>query len=188
MSDDLVKLREALETVRKCFDDGVDDWQYRALTTFRHYLSAIGMERRLIDPIEAMALQSADAVLLARKRSEGATGTPKASGEKLALAYAAAAVTTLKDKHRMKLPDALEAVSKASGIDKSTIKNLRDNLSRDAGNKRPSRRRPNAKPPKQRVPTGMQESVDAVMAELRGLNYSKDEILSAVSGIGKFVG
>ncbi|TIS01890.1 MAG: hypothetical protein E5X13_12550 [Mesorhizobium sp.] len=86
----------------------------------------------------------------------------------------------------MKLPEALDAVSKSSGIGKNTIINLRNNLSRDAGNNRPSRRRA-SKPPKQRVPAGMQEDVDAIMAELRILD-SKAQILTAVAGIGKFVG
>jgi hypothetical protein len=170
--DPLVKLRQALETVRKCFDDGADDWQYRALTTYRHYLQARGFERRLIDPIEAMVLANGDATLLARRRAEGVIGTPKPSGEKLALAYAAAAVTTLRLKHGMKLPEALTAVAKSSGLDKGTIRNFRNNLSR-GGN---------------RVPAGAKENFDRAMSELRDLEYSAVEILTSVAGLGKFVG
>ncbi|MBY5483257.1 MULTISPECIES: hypothetical protein [Rhizobium] len=167
-NDPLLKLREALETIRKRFDAGADDWQYGVLSTFRHYLQARGFERRLIDPIEAMVLANADATLLARRRADGVTGTPKPSGAKFALAYAAAAVTTLKNRHGKNLPDALTAVAKASGFDKGAIRKFRDNLSR-GGN---------------RVPAGSKENFDTVMSEMRDLEYSADEILAAVTGIG----
>ncbi|TLX14454.1 hypothetical protein [Rhizobium sp. MHM7A] len=171
-NDPVVKLREALETIRKRFDSGADDWQYGALIAFRHYLQATGFERRLIDPIEAMVLANVDATLLARRRADGVTGTPKGSGEKFALAYAAAAVTTLKIKHGMNLPEALAAVAKVSGIDNGTIRKFRDNLSRGG----------------KRIPGGSKENFEAVMSEMRDLEYSADEILTAVAAIGKFVG
>ncbi|RUX24204.1 hypothetical protein EOA13_31420 [Mesorhizobium sp. M7A.F.Ca.US.011.01.1.1] len=173
MTDDpLVKLHEALETVRKCFDEGTDDWQYRAINTFRHYLQAIGFERRLIDPIEALKLSTGDAVLLARRRTDEKKGTPKPTAERVVIAYAAAAVTTLKIRHGMKLPQALEAVAKRSGLDKGTVGRFRDNLSRGGD----------------RVPSGAKEIYDTVMAEMRDLEYSAQEILTAVSGFSKFVG
>ena len=171
-NDDVQRtLIQSLERVRKRFDAGADDWQFSLLRTFREYLNAIGVERRLADPVQAFLLQRTNEIMLERRRAAGRKGTPTPFGTTAALAYTAAAVTTLRIRHGRGLPDALTAVAKASGIERATIKEFRDNLSRGG----------------KRVPAAAREAHDIFMAEMRDHQYSADQIIEAVTGIGKFV-
>jgi len=163
------RLQEALEDVRRRFDERTDDWEYGVLLAFRQHLRAVGIERRLIDPVQAMMMARHDAVVLARRRAEGKTGTPKPSLSVAAMAYAAAAVTTLRVRHKMKLGEALAEVSRASGIRERDIREFRDNLSR------------------RRVPKASTAAHDAAMKEMRDREYTADDILAAVAGLRRFV-
>jgi hypothetical protein len=166
----LVKLRAALERVRRRFDDGADDWQYGALRTVREYLKAIGFERRLIEPIQKMIFESADATYMKRRRAKGKMGTPKPSGSTSARVAAAAAVTVLKTQHNIGLTDALAKVSMASGFGRKEIGDFRDNLSRGG----------------KRVPSGAQEAYDAAIKGLT--NLSPADVLERCSSLSKYVG
>jgi hypothetical protein len=160
----------SLQEVRRRFDDKADDWDYSLLRTFREYLSAIGVERRLIDPVQALLLSRADEIMNERRRNAGEIGTPRPSGHTLAMAYAAAAVTTLRNRHSVKLTEAVSRVAAAAGLAREDISRFRDNVSRG------------------RAPRDAKPAHDAALAEMREKAYSVDEILTAVRGIGKFVG
>ncbi|TBB88095.1 hypothetical protein [Rhizobium ruizarguesonis] len=161
------QLIASLEVVRKAFDAKADDWQFSLLRTLREYLRAIGVERRLIDPVQAFLLQQTDDISLERRRAAGRTGTPVPIGASGAMAYAAAAVTSLKVRHGIRLPIALASVTKAAGMDKKALKDFRENISR------------------KRVAAGALTAHDIAMTEMQ--EYSADDILTAVTGIGKFV-
>lgn len=161
------KLIASLEMVRDAFDAKADDWEYSLLRTFREYLRATGVERRLIDPVQASLLKRTDEIFLERRRTAGKNGTPDPIGASGAMAYAVAAVTSLKLRHGVRLADALASVSKAAGMDKKALKDFRENLSR------------------KRVAAGALTTHDIAMAEMR--EFSAEAILAAVKGIGKFV-
>ena len=167
-----VLLLAALETVRKSFDDDADDWRYSLLRTFREYLRSRGFERRLIDPVEKLLLETGDAITLQRRRARGEKGTTRPIGSTYALACAAAAVTTLKLRHGWTLSGAIDRVSKASGIEARTLKAFRNSLSRGH----------------RHVPVGAIEAHEAALAEMRDRDYSSDQIAEAVTGLGAYLG
>jgi hypothetical protein len=171
MTEEEARLFLALEAVRARFDVNADDWRYSLLRTFREYLRAIGVERRLIDPVEVMVLETGDRIKLERRRAQGQAGTPAPSGRVFALAYAAAAVTALRAE-QVRAREALKLVSGASRIDDKELKRFRDNLSR-GGN---------------RAPAAARSVYDAALAEMRERRYGAADILTAVSGTRKFVG
>ena len=161
-------LIHSLETVRKQLEDGADDWRYSLLTVFREYLRALGVERRLIDPVEKFRLETGDRIRHARGGQEEA---PRNTSPGIAMAYAAAAVTALRQWHDWKLPDAIASVARTSGIDKGDLKNFRDNLSRGA----------------RHGPAGAHEAYDKVLDDMRDRQYSPDMILGAVAGLGVYL-
>lgn len=165
-------LLAALEEVRRRFEAGSDDWQYGLLRTFREYLREIGVDRRLIDPVQVMLMQNADATLLQRSRDEGQIGKKKPSKDVLPLAYAAAAVSILKDRHDFSLSEALAAVARASGFQKTKIRTFRDNISRGGD----------------RIPKDAPGAYRAAYNEMRDGSYQRDDVLAAVSRLAKFVG
>ncbi|OWJ74619.1 hypothetical protein CDV49_19075 [Haematobacter genomosp. 1] len=132
----------------------------------------MGVDRSLIDPLQIMLMDNADTTFLKRKRAQGRIGTTKPSRKVYPLAYAAAAVSILKDKHGEDLQDALAEVARASGISKSQLKTFRDNLSRGGD----------------RIPKAAAGMYRSVYDEMRDLTYQPSEILIAVKGIGRFVG
>lgn len=121
----------ALREVRKAFDDGADDWQYRLLRTFREYIRAIDVEAHLLDPLERMLLENTEATFKARRQAAGKTGTPMPINRKVALSTAAAAVTVLKERGECgSVSDAEKLVARWSGISAREIKTFRDHLNR----------------------------------------------------------
>ena len=78
-----------------------------------------------------MLVETADELLLQRRKDLGRTGRPP-NNRSLTLTAAAAAVTVLRSRRDdyPKVGDAEAAVAKASGIQRKAIKNFRDNISR----------------------------------------------------------
>lgn len=161
-------LIRSLEKLRKQFDEGTDDWRYVLLKVFREYLRALGVERRLVDPLEKMLLEAGDAVM----RTRGEKGVARQTSSAVAMAYAAAAVTALKLLHDVSVPAALSSVSKLSGIDKRKLQKFRDSLSRGP----------------RHWPAGAHETYEAALAEMRDRAYSPDDILEAATGLGAYLG
>jgi hypothetical protein len=125
------KLIEALTEARKRYDAGADDWRHSLLQTFREYSQAIGVERRLLDPLQKMLFEVDDEIYKARRRNEGKTGTIMPVGRGLPLAIAAACVTVLKERRaHASVAEAEKFVAHITGIERKTIKGFRDNLNR----------------------------------------------------------
>jgi hypothetical protein len=127
------KLVAALTEVRKQWEAGADDWQFRLLRTFREYALAIGIERRLVDPIEKMRIDVADAVFKARRRQKGKAGTPMPSGKALAHSSAAAVATVLKERGFCDtIEQAVGVAADGAKLKRKEVKTFRDNLNRYA--------------------------------------------------------
>jgi hypothetical protein len=111
------KLIASLDEVRKRREAGADDWRYSLLRTFRQYCVAIGIERALIDPVQAMLLEIAETVVSGRRRP-GPGAPPLPLNEAACLTMAAASVTVLKERGDFdSISAAVQAASKASGLD-----------------------------------------------------------------------
>jgi hypothetical protein len=126
------KLIDELAEVRRRFDAADDDWQYSLLMVLRQYCRVIGIERKLIDPLERMRLDVGDAILRKRRRDEGKGNARRMPAPKsAALEVSAACVTVLKERgDYSNVDDAVTFVARATGIQRETIKGFRDNLSR----------------------------------------------------------
>jgi hypothetical protein len=125
------KLIEQLGIVLEQFDKGDDDWQPSLLHTFFKYSEAIGVERKLLVPILKMYIDGREQVLKARRREDGVSSKFVPHNRALALTAAAACVTVLKNRGDMaSIGKAIEAVSKASGLEQKEIKKFRDGLHR----------------------------------------------------------
>jgi hypothetical protein len=126
------KLIDELKKVRGRFDAADDDWQHSLLMVFREYCRMIGIERKLIDPLERMRLDVGDAILRKRRRDEGKGNARRMPAHKSApLEVSAACVTVLKERGDYpNVDDAVRFVARATGIQRETIKGFRDNLSR----------------------------------------------------------
>ena len=171
-NDPAVILISSLEALRQQFEKETDDWEYSALTIILKYLDAIGVERRLRDPFQDMWARKIDEIKLARRRADEMRGTPKPVGAVAALAFSAAAVTSLKIRHGVTVSEALTSVAASAGINRLELKQFRENLSRGGD----------------RVPGEAPAAHDFAMSEFRGSDYGKDEILMFVRNIGKFGG
>lgn len=156
------KLRHSLAEVGRKRKAKDDDWRYSLLRTLREYCKAIGIERPLIDPLQVMVFEVADQIFHER----GEKGSTKPSGHTSSLAYATAAVESLKHHHRYRASDAIVTVAKASGFDKKTLSEFRNQLSRS------------------RAPKNAPSAYDAAFADMRG--WPPEAILDAVTGIGAF--
>jgi hypothetical protein len=123
------KLVDSLKEVRNRWDAGADDWQHSLLSTFCEYSLAIGIDPRLLHPLERMRLEVDQGILTARRRQDGKSGTPLPASRAISLLVAAAAVTVLKERGSS-ISEAERAVARATGIERKDIKSFRDNLAR----------------------------------------------------------
>jgi hypothetical protein len=124
------KLIASLDEVRKRREAGADDWRYSLLRTFRQYCVAIGIERALIDPVQAMLLEIAETVVSGRRRP-GPGAPPLPLNEAACLTMAAASVTVLKERGDFdSISAAVQAASKASGLDAKRLNTFRNEISR----------------------------------------------------------
>jgi hypothetical protein len=127
------KLIASLIEVRTRWDAGADDWQHSLLLTFREYALAIGLEKELLHPIQKMLNDTDTEILKARRRKDGKAGTPMPAGKAMALSFAAAVVTTLKERGVYdSIGEAVRIVARRTGVAQKDIKNFRDNLNRHA--------------------------------------------------------
>ena len=122
-------LLASLIKVRRRMDDDADDWRYSLLDVFKKYCLAIGIGRPFIDPIIKMFFEAHKETTRSRRRAEGKAGTPMPEGRRAALILAAGAVTVLNER-QVKVPDAVKAVARATGIDCKKIETFRDELHR----------------------------------------------------------
>ena len=131
MDDPHAKLVQALTVVRKRFDEDADDWQHSLLRTYREYSLAIGIDRRLLHPLQKLLFEVDNLILNERRRKSGKQGTPMPRDKASALTFAAAAVTLMKKRGDYATVEQAErAVAHAAGIERKTIKTFRDNLNR----------------------------------------------------------
>ena len=128
--DTQLKLIAALTEVRNRLDAGEDSWRFSLLRTFREYARAIGVERRLLDPIQKMMNETAEEIEQKRRTEQGKKGRPSLN-RAMPMTVVAAAVTILKQRgDYASIGEAEAAVARASGIDRTEIKHFRDNVSR----------------------------------------------------------
>jgi hypothetical protein len=167
--DPHIKLVDALLEVRRKLDAGDDDWTFALLTTFREFCRALGFEPYLTDPILKMMMETQNEVLRSRRNNLGLKGRPP-DNRSLTLTIAAAAVSVLSDSRRvdhLKVVAAVDAVARASGLEKNEIKHFRNNISR--GKVAPD------------VPPIYRELLQKFKT------WPKDDIVMAVNGLGILV-
>lgn len=121
------QLIDALQAISDRFHKGADDWERSLLPAFREYCRAIDIEPGLLLPLEKVISDTAD-----RTRRAGHGRPPMLVSKASALAYAAAAVTSLhrRNKQRLSIPKAAEIIATLSGIDCETLMKFRDEISR----------------------------------------------------------
>jgi hypothetical protein len=161
------KLTQELSKVREKFDAGADDWRHALLLVYVKYCRAVGIDRRLIEPILKMMLETDDAILRARRRDKGDTKKSMPLDYASALTLTAAAVTFMKERGST-VPEAERAVASASGIDRKVIKGFRDNLNRG------------------KAPRVATQSYEAALAAMSGL-ADADMLKERLKGLSRFV-
>jgi hypothetical protein len=122
------KLIEALEVVSERFHGGSDEWQAALLRAFRQYCMEIEINNGLLLPLEKLRLDTVDTIL--RTREPAAAGQPKKRlAEALALTFASAAVTVLKERgHFSSITEAERGVAVATEIDRKKIRSFRNSI------------------------------------------------------------
>jgi hypothetical protein len=126
LEDAAARLRLELQTVRRRFDEGADDWQFSLLRTIREYFRVIEIGPELLMPLESFLLEIGDESL--RRREPPAPGQPrKPLGEALALTIAAAAVTVMKSRGST-VAEAERAVARVSGIPARKLRSFRNSI------------------------------------------------------------
>jgi hypothetical protein len=160
------RLVDSLIEVRKRCDAGADDWQYSLLTTFRKYAQAVGIDPKLLHPLELMRLEVADAIRNTRRRKEGKTGTPMPAPRAISLSVAAAAVTVLKERGSG-VSEAERTVARATGIEQKAITTFRDTLNRGI------------------FAADVKQGYEAHLAEVRG--WRTADLLKQIDGLDRFV-
>jgi hypothetical protein len=154
----------SLDFVRGLYDGGDDRWRRVLVGVFRNYLLAIGVDRKLVLPVQALHLELWHEIDTKPRGEKSAAQTGP-------LAAAAAAVSFLKTKHGVKLQDALDRVAKASGLDRGDIEEQRNRISR-GGNQ---------------VAKGAKEVHDRADAIFRRDNFSPDDVLLYVTDLVAFL-
>jgi hypothetical protein len=125
------QLIASLVEVGKQHAAGADGWQHSLLRTFREYSLAIGIDRKLLNPLQRMLFEVGNEILKARRRKDGKPGTLMPAGRSITLAVAAAAVTTLRERGDCSsIPEAERIVANATGIERKAVKGFRDTLNR----------------------------------------------------------
>lgn len=170
MTDVSTFIQRLGETRRK-FDAKDDEWRYSVLLAVRELLQGLGVERRLLDPIQMMVLDEGHRVLNERAKGEGQTAARSKLSDVAPWAYSAAAVTYLKIHQGLSLDDALIKVAGASGINKEELKKYRKDLQRG--------------PP--RVPQTAKSNHDAAMKEFNSQSYNVSQICEFVGGLAKYL-
>lgn len=117
----------SLAEVRRRREAGADDWRYSLMRTFHEYLLAIGIERELVEPVQALLFEVADTVFSERDGKK----RKRPLMELACLTMAAAAVTVLKERKDFdSVGAAVQAVASASGIAAKRLENFRNDISR----------------------------------------------------------
>jgi hypothetical protein len=125
------KLIRALAEVHKHWESSADDWRYRLLHTIREYCRAIGIQRELIEPVQALLFETAESAVNERRRQAGERTPHLPLNEASCLAMAAAVITELRERGESdNISAAVQTVARRSGIDRKRLKNLRDNINR----------------------------------------------------------
>lgn len=125
----LEKLIEALAVVRKRFDEGTDDWRYSLLRTWREYSRAVGIERRLLDPLELMVLEAADATDKVRRKRERKAVNRMSVPKSAVMIIAAASVFVLKSRGDYATGEEAEkAVVRATRLKHKVLHNFCHNI------------------------------------------------------------
>ncbi|PBB79068.1 hypothetical protein CK218_22220 [Mesorhizobium sp. WSM3879] len=170
MDEVTANLVGSLKVVRSLYDRQDERWQKVLVGVLGKYLTAIGIDRSLADPLHALMLEIGHDLESKRRREAGTAGTVKPTSHVAPLAFAAAAVTTLKTRHGVSLQDALAKVSKVSGFDRKEINEHRNRLSRGGG----------------QVAQGARQAHDLAVKEFRDLSYSQDDVLLFVTDLAHF--
>lgn len=124
-------LLASLAEVRKRHDDGGDDWRAIQLRVWIKFGHAIEIDPELLMPLVKMFWEQANLVFTERRRrADGTVRKAKPLQEMLPMAFAAAAVTVLSEKHGGTIAGALKEVSQISKIEKAKLENFRDNINR----------------------------------------------------------
>ena len=117
----------SLVEVRRRREAGADVWRYSLLRTFREYLVAIGIERDLVEPVQALLFEVAETADGDRR----GTKRKRPLMELACLTMAAAAVTVLKERKDFdSIGAAVQAVATASEISVKRLNNFRNDISR----------------------------------------------------------
>lgn len=127
-----VKLTKSLNEVSKDYSKGDDDnWRPELLVCLRVFLHDIKIHGRLVEPLDKLIADERNEIELRERRTKGERGNPRLGTETAAMICAAAAVTALKQgEDRLTIDKALDAVARASGLDRKRLENFRNNLHR----------------------------------------------------------
>ncbi len=118
----------SLAEVRRRFENDAPDWEYALLNTFKKYALAIGVDKELVQSIQALLHVYYDRLKVEQGEKRK---NEKSVNLSLAWGYASAAVTALLETGAFPtIPKAERQVSQLSGIDSKKLHTFRLNILR----------------------------------------------------------